>query len=192
MSQSINLVPQEEVTEQKKSKPVRFSTVFSVILLIAVSGIGAFLIYQKNTLQAQVDALDAEVGTLRSDINSLSAIEVTARNLDQKYQVLGEMFDTRQYYSLLLEEVRTRTPDNVKVGNFNIDEASIDLNGEGSDYISVATFMNNLLDKNFEGGDPNLNSLFTSVSLNSVSLKGKEGGVTFVIVVSFDPAILKR
>ncbi len=192
MSQSINLVPQEEVTEQKKSKLVRFSTVFSVILLIAVSGIGAFLIYQKNTLQAQVDALDAEVGTLRSDINSLSAIEVTARNLDQKYQVLGEMFDTRQYYSLLLEEVRTRTPDNVKVGNFNIDEASIDLNGEGSDYISVATFMNNLLDKNFEGGDPNLNSLFTSVSLNSVSLKGKEGGVTFVIVVSFDPAILKR
>ena len=117
---------------------------------------------------------------------------MTARNLDQKYQVLGEMFDTRQYYSLLLEEVRTRTPDNVKVGNFNIDEASIDLNGEGSDYISVATFMNNLLDKNFEGGDPNLNSLFTSVSLNSVSLKGKEGGVTFVIVVSFDPAILKR
>jgi len=192
MAQSINLVPQEEVTEQKKSKLVRFSTVFSVILLIAVSGIGAFLIYQKNTLQAQVDALDAEVGTLRSDINSLSAIEVTARNLDQKYQVLGEMFDTRQYYSLLLEEVRTRTPDNVKVGNFNIDEASIDLNGEGSDYISVATFMNNLLDKNFEGGDPNLNSLFTSVSLNSVSLKGKEGGVTFVIVVSFDPAILKR
>ena len=192
MSRSINLVPQEEVTEQKKSKLVRFSTVFSVILLIAVSGIGAFLIYQKNTLQAQVDALDAEVGTLRSDINSLSAIEVTARNLDQKYQVLGEMFDTRQYYSLLLEEVRTRTPDNVKVGNFNIDEASIDLNGEGSDYISVATFMNNLLDKNFEGGDPNLNSLFTSVSLNSVSLKGKEGGVTFVIVVSFDPAILKR
>ena len=192
MAQSINLVPQEEVTEQKKSKLVRFSTVFSVILLIAVSGIGAFLIYQKNTLQAQVDALDSEVGTLRSDINSLSAIEVTARNLDQKYQVLGEMFDTRQYYSLLLEEVRTRTPDNVKVGNFNIDEASIDLNGEGSDYISVATFMNNLLDKNFEGGDPNLNSLFTSVSLNSVSLKGKEGGVTFVIVVSFDPAILKR
>lgn len=192
MAQSINLVPQEEVTEQKKSKLVRFSTVFSVILLIVVSGIGAFLIYQKNTLQEQVEALDAEIGTLRSDINSLSAIEVTARNLDQKYKVLGEMLDTRQYHSLLLEEVRARTPSSVRVGNFNIDESSIDLNGDGSDYISVATFMNNLLDHNFEGGNPSLKSLFTSVSLNSVSLKGKEGGVTFAIVVSFDPAALKR
>ena len=192
MAQSINLVPQEEVIEQTKSKLVRFSTVFSVILLVVISSIGAYLIYQKNTLQEQVESLDSEIGTLRADINSLSAIEINARNLDKKYNVLSELFGSRAYYSLILEELKARTPGNVKIGNFNIHDTDIDLSGDGSDYISVATFMNNLLNKEFEGGNEDLKSLFTSVSLNAVSLKGKEGGVTFVIVVSYDPALLKR
>lgn len=192
MAHSINLVPQDEVFEQAKSRIVRFSTILSVLLLIIVGGISFYLVTQKTKLDSEINSLDTRISKLRSDIESLSAIEITARNLDKRYNVVSGLYKSQELYSVLLKEVSVRTPGKIIITNFNIREGKVEISGEGEDYLSISDFTNNLLDENFEGADPNYKNLFTSVSLNSVNLRGKEGKVDYALVISYEPSLLLR
>jgi Tfp pilus assembly protein PilN len=192
MAQSINLVPQEEVFEQTKSKVVRFSTILSIFLLVVIGGIGYYLVGQKFSLQKQLKNLDSEIEQLRTDITNLSSIEVTARTLDKRYKVLSDIVYSRHQYSLLLSELAARTPPTVDVLSFSIKDDVANISGESTDYLSIADFTNTMIDGNFTGGDQDLQKLFTSAVLQSVTLSSKDGVVKFVLNVSFDGELLKR
>jgi type IV pilus assembly protein PilN len=184
MAQSINLIPQSEVQEQVKAKALKASTVFTLLLLVIAGGISAYLYLTNKDLKDQVAILDTEIEGLRSKITDMTAIEVSARNLDKKYSVLKSLFGSRYYYSDLLTEIENHRPPGITFGSFNMREpGEVSVTGTGSTYIDISDFTNNLLADS---------DLFVSVSLNSVSLQSKDNSVNFAIVVSFNESALQR
>lgn len=190
-TQDINLIPQEELQERKKVKVVNTSTIFTVVILVIVLGITGFLFYKSTNIQSRINSLDSEIESLRNQISAKSQIEISARNLDKKYNSLQELMSTRENYSLLLEEMRVRQPDNLSIDSMDIREAKLNLSGKAENYVSIANFANNLLAEEFSGGNQDLSGLFTSVSLNSITLEKSDNRVKYLIVVEIDPQILK-
>lgn len=191
MPADINLIPQAEIKEQQKSKAIKGSTVFSVVFLIIVLLVGGYFYFITSNIRSQISSLDSDIQSLRADITGLSGVEISARNLDKKYSVLKNLFAERLQYSLLLKELRNRQPSDLEIQSLDIKPASMNISGIADNYISIANFVNSLVNKNFEGGIEGLKEVFTSVSLNSVSLEGSTNKVKFFIVVEFDVSKLK-
>jgi Tfp pilus assembly protein PilN len=192
MVQSINLIPQEEVKEQSKEKAVRVSTILSILILVVVCAVSAYFLFVKMALNAQINSVNAELGTLRSQINSQASLEVLVRNLDKRYSTLNSILKDRVYYSALLEELAARSPAGIEVTNFDFHDKVLNLSGTASNYQIFADFMTNLLDKNYPTGNPALKGLFTNVQLSGLSLLGSSNSVSYSIQVTFDDSLLKE
>ncbi len=194
MSQSINLIPQEEKKEQRKERIVKMSSVFSILLLVIVVCVSGYYWYRKSEINKAIAQQNVNIEKSRTDISNLLEIELVARELDAKYVVLDNFFDARYKYSILLDELQKRVPsDTVKVDNFTLvgdDRSAISLSGTGLDYISIARFIDTLSDQNFPGVHPGFEKLFTNVTLNSVNLDNQDLSVTYFIVVDYDPSLL--
>ncbi|MFZ2663995.1 MAG: PilN domain-containing protein [Patescibacteria group bacterium] len=188
----INLIPQEEVFVQKKTKAVKTSTYVALGVLVLSGLISLYLFLAIKNIKDQITVVDADINSLRSQISSLNQVEISARNLDKKFSILQTLFKERPRYSLLLEELKSRNPDELLVESMDVKTGQVTLSGVASNYIAIASFINNLMDKDFEGGNPLLKDVFTSVTLNSVSLEKSTNQVKFFIVVNFDESKLKK
>ncbi len=192
MAQSINLVPQTEKAAQTKTQLIKLSTVISVVILVIVGGIAGYFYYQKATLQNNSAQYQAQIEESRAKIQQLSQIEVSARNLDTKYTTLKAIFDSRFYYSRLLNELNRRTPSSIVIENFSIaPDSRVTLSGVGVDYLSISQFVERLNALLEEEDATHIDGLFTDVTLNSVSLDPQNGSVRYFIIVSVDTTKLK-
>ena len=190
MAQSINLIPQQEVREQTKTKVVKLSTILSIMLLIIVAGGSFFFFFEARNIKSQNVALESDIEGLRASISSLDTIEITARNLDKKHTALQDIFDSRVFYSKLLQELSLRQPNGISVKSFSMRSSTeINISGTGANYISISDYTNNLLASTY--GDSIIEDPFTEVTLNSVSLESQTSDVTFAISVIFDPEAFK-
>lgn len=188
----INLIPQSEVVEQIKTKAVKTSTLMSLIFLGVVVLICTYLFIVTIGIKKQIAAADSAIASLRGRINELSLVEISARNLDKKYKVLNTLFAQRPKYSALLEELNIRKSQEITIDSLDLKIGSMNISGSAGNYIAIAGFVNNLLSKTFEGGNAKLKEVFTSVSLNSVSLEKSTNKVSFFIVVNYDESLLKQ
>lgn len=189
--QDINLLPQSEIQEQTKVRAVKLSTLFSIIMLLAVMGFSGYILYLNNQSKTKIADLDAEIDAFRNEITSMSATEVTVRNLDKKYNALKTIFSVQKKYSLLIQEIRIRKPAELTVDSMDLKDGKLNINGSANNYIAIAQFINNLLNKNFEGGNAGLKEVFTAVSLNSVSMESSKNTIQYFIVVDFDSTKLR-
>lgn len=192
MAQSINLIPQTERQEQVKTKLVKASTVFTVILFIIVMGISAFFYYQAYTLKKEIKIHDDSIASLRNKIQSMSALEVSARNLDKKYQTLSQVLSSVSYYSLLMKEFEKRLPTTISTIDFNLgNEDTITMSGTAQTYLDISLLVNNLINTKFSGSAKGLEALFTNVSLNTITSDRGNSQVKFFVVISYDGSLLK-
>ena len=191
MLNDVNLIPQTEVVEQKKSAAVKSTTLLSIALLIIALGVSAFYMVNLGKIDSDLKKVDVEIESFRGKIKSMSDIEISARNLDKKYNALRTLFIERSKYSLLLREIEARKPSDVTIQNVDVKIGQISISGSSGSYISVASFVNNFLDKEYQGGNPDLKDMFISVSLNSVSLDKGSNTVKFFIVVSYQDGKLQ-
>lgn len=190
MSQSVNLIPDQEVQEQTQKKVVKLSSLFSIVVLIVTSGVSAYFIYQTTDLNNKIKEEDNKITNLRGEIQSMAGIEVTARNLGKKYTAIKQLLESRPYYSLLMEEFRARKPSEIYIRNFSIlKDNKISITGQAQTYITITTFGNNLLSKEFSSGNPKLSALFKSIILNQVDLS-QSGTVDFSMTIDYDPTVL--
>lgn len=187
----INLIPETEAYEQQRSKLVKVSTIIAIVFLVVISIVSGVLFYTTNNLNNQIKSLDVDIQNLRSEIKLMSDIEISARNLYKKYTVLQSLLNERIRYSSLVIEVRRRQPEALLVQDMDVKNGKMNISGVTNDYVSISNFVNNLLDKNFSEGNPDLKEVFTAVALNSVSLEGSTNKVKFFIVVDFDSGKLK-
>jgi len=187
----INLIPQEELTKRKKARAVKGSTVVAILILLIVLGATGFLYYTNYNTQSEINALDVEIESLRNKIKAKSQVEISARNLDKKFSSLKTLMEERENFSKLLEEMRARKPVNLSIDSMDVRETKINLSGRADNYVSIANFANNLLNQEFLEGNTELSGLFTSVSLNSVTLERSDNRVKYLIIVDFNPEILK-
>jgi Tfp pilus assembly protein PilN len=191
--QSINLIPQQEVVEQSKDRAVKVSTWFSIFILLLVGGIAGYYVYRTQEIKQQLSVVNTEIDGLRQQISTLADVEVSARNLDKKYSTLKEIFASRILYSMLSKEIQARTPQGVVIESITLQKGTqINISGSADNYISIANFTNNLVDSEFSGGEPTLKTLFSTVTLNSVSLEKSRNVVTFSINVSINSNLLQK
>jgi Tfp pilus assembly protein PilN len=193
MSQSINLIPQEEQQAQQKTQIVRMSTIFSIFLLILVGGIAGYYFYLSNSMSSRLAAETANTEALRGEIKRLASIEIVARNLDKKYTTLKDIFNTREKYSLVLKDLKVRTPQSITVTDLSLaKDQTLAVSGDGTDYLAVSAFASYLTGENVAQSTeaekyPELekNKIFKAVSLNSVSLDAQKKNVNFFLVLSY-------
>ncbi|OGC78129.1 hypothetical protein A2619_05255 [candidate division WWE3 bacterium RIFOXYD1_FULL_39_9] len=191
--QSINLIPEQEVQEQTKTKVVKLSTILTLVILVVVGALSGYFFYQTNRLKGELTSVNSQIDKLRSEISALAPVEISARNLDSKYRVLGEIFSSRGNYSLLADELRVRTPEGITIDSFTIQKGTkISISGDADNYILISSFMNNLLNNEYKDGNPTLRGLFTSVSLNSVNLEKSKNMVRFAIGVDINLDLIKK
>lgn len=191
MAQSINLIPQQEIQIQTQAKVLSTSTIVSFVFLglTVVASLTFFLI--ANSLRNQVNDTNLSIESLRNSIKSKSDIEIVARNVDKKYELLSGIIKNQPYYSKLLQEIMVRKPYGVNITSLSMGaDSTIDISGKATDYLLVSDFINKLTDKNFADGNQDLKALFTGVSLPSVNLENA-GGVAFSLQIKFDSSKLK-
>lgn len=175
--ETINLIPKEERVQQTKTKVVKFSTILSIIILVIVGGVGGFFYYRAYTVRQELKQKEDNIADLRAQINQLVDIEINARNLFKKTNTLREIFDSRLYYSNMLEELEKSIPEGISVISFGINKDNqVSISGEAQTYNDVQDFSNRLLES----------PLFTEVSLNSVGLENTEDKINFFILVSYN------
>jgi len=191
MLSDVNLIPQEEIIEQKKTAAVKSSSIISVLFLLLALGISAYFYVTTSKIDADIKRTDNEIENFRSKIKSMSYVEVAARNLDKKYNSLKSLFSSRSKYSLLLKEVQVRKPSDVIIQNLDTKVGEISISGTSGSYVSVKSFIDNLLNKEFDGGDSRLKDLFVEVSLNSANFDKSSNTVKFFIVVSYQDGRLQ-
>jgi len=181
--ETINLIPQEERVQQVKTKVVKASTILAILVLVIVAGVGGFFYYKTYTVRAQVEELEGKITNLRSDINDLSKIEIDARNLFKKSTILGAIFDSRAYYSVMLEELETSVPSGVIIKSYGLNkEKAVAIAGLAQTYNQVQEFSNKLLER----------PLFTEVTLNSVGLENNKERINFFILVAYNEELLNE
>ena len=121
-------------------------------------------------------------------------MEIVARTLDAKYQIIDKFLGDNKKYSVLLEELSKRIPaDSVFLESASLgtsDANTLNIAGKGADYIAIARFIDSLSDTEFEGAAPRLKELFTDVTLNSVNLDSQDGDVSYFITITFDSSLL--
>lgn len=186
MQTDINLLTKEEKTEQFKRKAVKFSSIFTVFLLVAVTGVSGYYFMKAAGLKKEIKAEDTEISQLRSRIKSMADIEIVARNLYKKYTAIEEIFSERIYYSRFLTHFWNKVPEGVSISSFTFRGDQISISGTGSNYLQVSQFLRNLIDEAPEF------KVFTSATLNSVSLDPSNSSVSYSIVVGFNPEVLKE
>jgi Tfp pilus assembly protein PilN len=189
--QDINLLPQSEISQQSKVKAVKLSTILSIIFLVLVIAASGYVLYLNSKVKAQIAGLDSEIQGFRNEITARADVEVTVRNLDKKYNSLKDIFSKQTKYSKLMEELRSRKPETLNFESLDVKEGRVNLNGIADNYVSIAGFVNNLLDKKFSGGAKGLEELFTAVSLNSVNMENSKNKIQFFLVVDFNEQLLK-
>lgn len=180
--QSINLIPQQEVQEQTQEKAVALTTWLSIVLLVIIGGVAGFYFYSTQNINGQIKILESEITTSRAQIATMANVEVNARNLDKKYTTLQQAFINRMNYSKLASELAKRTPEGIMLDSMTLQKGSkVNITGHADNYILIANFTNNLVDTEFQDGDPLLRALFTTVTLNSVNLEKNRNVVRFSI-----------
>jgi len=184
-SYDINLLTREEKQEQVKTKLVKLSSVLSVFLLILVGCLSFYYFSKAQNLKKSIKEEDIKITSMRNSIQEMSDVEVSARNLFQRYNAIEGIFAERIYYSFLLEHFNSKIPIGVTVNSFNFrGQSEIDISGDAENYLLVSQFLRNLN----EVADP---QVFTSADLTSVTLNASDRSVKYAIVVSFDVESLK-
>lgn len=179
--ETINLIPQEERVQQVKTKVVKLSTVLSLAILVLVVAVGGFFYYQSFTLKTKLKATDGSIANLRTEINKLASIEIEARNLYKKSTVLATLFESRIYYSAMLEELEKSIPQGVNIKSYGLmKDKQVSIAGRADTYNQVQEFSNKLLER----------PLFTEISLNSVGLDNNKEGINFFIFVTYNEDLL--
>ncbi len=193
MADNINLVPQEEQKQQEKVQTVKKSTYLAIALFVLVAGVTGFFYYQNLQTNQNIAKHNASIELLRGQIEKQAEIEILARNLGTKYNTLQGILNSRNYFSLFMQEIKARVPDSVQIDTFSIGKQNtVNISGTGTDYISIARFIRNVSNDSFTGAAEGFENLFTDVTLNSVNLDAQTSEARFFIVVTYDEGLLKQ
>ncbi len=182
----INLLTKEEKQEQIQTKVVKFSAIFSVALFVIVAILSGYFFYSAKKLESKIAAEDAKIANLRGSIQEMSSVEISARNLYQRFSAIDNIFTSRVFYSFLLEHFNSKVPAGVTLDSFGFTGSNeISISGEAPNYLAVSEFLRNL---NMQENP----QVFTSALLTSITLNSANGTVKYAIVINYDVEALKN
>ncbi|OGC44486.1 hypothetical protein A2V54_01120 [candidate division WWE3 bacterium RBG_19FT_COMBO_53_11] len=180
----IELIPKEiEAAKVQEVLLRRFrlaSFGFFLLTLLIFGGIFAF----RLSLTAQLDNLKQQSASEKAKIAQYADVESKVLGLEYKSSSVTEILSQREYLSIALSAVSASQPSGLKVTGVDVTrgENTATINGESANYVILAAFLQNLVDKD-KGG-----ALFTDALLSSVTLNSSKSKAEFVI----EAAMLKN
>jgi len=185
----IELIPKEIEAAKSKDTLVRrvrlFGFLFFIVSLLIFGGIFAF----RLSLATKLAGLEEDSAREVAGIAQFAEVEAKVLGLENKSSALAKILAQRDYFSIALAAVvGASQPANLKVTGVTIqkDNVLITINGETASYVTLASFLQNLVDDS-KGG-----KLFTSVLLSSVNQNNAKGMAEFVIEATTKKDGLKR
>ncbi|HLD96315.1 MAG TPA: PilN domain-containing protein [Patescibacteria group bacterium] len=184
----IELIPKEIEAAKSKDTLVRrvrlFGFLFFLVSLTIFGGIFAF----RLSLATRLAGLEEDSAREVASIAQFAEVESKVLGLENKSAALTKILAQRDYFSSVLAAVAASQPANLKVTGVTIqkDSVLITINGETASYVTLASFLQNLVDDG-KGG-----KLFTSVLLSSVNQNNAKGTAEFVIEATTKKDGLKR
>jgi hypothetical protein len=185
----IELIPKEiEAAKSKDTLERRvrlFGFLFFIVSLLIFGGIFAF----RLSLATKLSGLEEDSAKEVAGITQFAEVEAKVLGLENKSSALTKILAQRDYFSIALAAVvGASQPANLKVTGVTIqkDNVLITINGETASYVTLASFLQNLVDDS-KGG-----KLFTSVLLSSVNQNNAKGMAEFVIEATTKKDGLKR
>lgn len=183
---NLNLLTQEEKTEQLKVRVVKMSTIITLVLLVLTVIVSGYFYLKATNLKNQLQTAEQRVSSARSNIESMKSVEIYARNLYKKYLVLVDILEEKVYYSEFLSAYNSRIPSGVTTDNFSFSKGDeIGLRGAASNYLLVSDLLANL-------NDDSIDKIFEDAYLRSAKLNPGSSTVDFDVVASYDSGVLKR
>lgn len=99
----------------RKQQPVFLGLGVAAGLLALTALLGFFVNWQKTQTEAQIGALDAELGRLQGQSQKLEGMKTQLAALDKENQALVGVFDRLRSWSAILQEISQQTPPTVQV-----------------------------------------------------------------------------
>ena len=161
-----------------------FIFLFFIVSLLIFGGIFAF----RLSLAPKLAGLEEDSAQEVAGIAQFAEIEAKVLGLENKSSALTKILAQRDYFSVVLAAVEPSRPANLKVTGVTIqkDNVLITINGETASYVTLASFLQNLVDDG-KGG-----KLFTNVILSSVNKSNAKGTAEFMIETTTKKDGLKR
>ncbi len=185
MDRNINLLTKEEKIDQFKSKAVKASTVFTIILMLAVGGLSFYYYGKARALKSSITSAGNRISNARGKIDDMSETEIVARNLYKKYSVISDIFDERIRFSSLFDHFDSKVPSGVFISSLNFRGAGeINISGDANNYILVSQFLDNL-------NSDDEAQIFSEANLSSASLNATDRSVSFSISITYDSDIIR-
>ncbi len=185
---TIELIPKEVESAKGREvllKRLRLSSFgFFLFCFLIAGGIFGF----SWTLSTQLSNLKQESSKQEAQIAQFAEVEFKVLGLSDKSAALSTILTQRDYFSLGLSAVSASQPSNLKVTGFDAqkDKDIVTINGETTSYVTLASFLQNLVDAD-KGG-----VLFTDAALSSVNLNSATGTAGFVIEATIQKDGLKK
>lgn len=180
--QDLNFIP-EDVISKKRSKRTQSSLAkvgfgFIIFTIIVSAGVLVYSIFQSQKL----NKIDRQIQEQVAVINQYSSFGESAYFLALKLEKIAQVINSRQLNSLLMDEIRSRTPVEVSLANYNIQSNNvIDISAKATgNYAPIAYFRENLISKNNEKG------YFSDAQIGSATLNSNENSVNFSLKVIFN------
>lgn len=187
MPEDISLLP-KEVKKRKEQEARdrllrRGSLVFAAVSLLLGAGVFVYSL----VLGSQLSNLEQDIASEKSEISSLSEIELKAHDLEGRVEALKKILDEKIYFSDLLDTLAKMVPADVTVVEMTVpSEDTISVSGTSRSYVSLAKFLLNLKG----ASQPSVG--FEVVELRSVSLDQQTGEANFDLNLSVVEGGLRR
>lgn len=104
-----------EVSESPR--PLYIGMFVGLLLPALAGGLWFFLQAQRSGLQAELDTLNAELVNVQAALQEVQTIQTQVQQIEAENQALATVFDQIQPWSALLQDIRSRTPAGVQIGN---------------------------------------------------------------------------
>lgn len=175
------ITPRAIVTEEAEKNISVFAVVCVIIVVVMTVLFYGFKVYQSSQLKHQQAVYSDLLAKL--NVKDIADIDKTAQSLQKGIAAYQSYIGGQADYSKLFQELQKDVPKTVKLNNFSVsDKGEIKLDGEGSDYISVAKTIA-IFSKS---------EMFSNVTLtSSTSSTGQDTKVTFSLTMKLNINKLK-
>lgn len=185
----LDLLPKQIKDERKISKLFHRASIISIAVFLILLIISFSIYFYASQLSKASDNLDKEINKELTKMNSFDFIEKISQDIFIRYSKAQELLEERPSYSKLLESITHITPPQVRIDTLTSDsETKITVTGEASGYIDLAKFLEAVADQKAD-----IEGIFTSVILNSVSLDKQTGVAKFSLsLILKESALVER
>jgi len=171
----INLIPEAKQQQQKVKKVNVIVTTVAVVVAVILGSISLLLGGYIVTRKAQIMSIDSQTSELKNQLKAYSELEKTVLSLETGIKDINNIVGENSKWTKTFTVVEAATPNDIRFKSFTVDANNVvSVDVEGGSVKSIDRFI-----KSFTAYQSNGTNAFTNVDVDSFTLTGSGGKVSF-------------